>query len=333
LTYHDLQTIVRASAIEGLRSTPPVQAVQRYLPELQQQSDLAIVLSHLGFEGDQALARAVPEIPLIVGGHSHGAPRGGYRVGDTLLAYAGANGEYLGQVLMQVDPRRGQVVSLEARAIRVTDAGTPSAEVEALVQAWGEEVEAVGSQVVGQAAVALHAARGAETALGNLIADAMRAADLGDGKACDIALHNDGGIRADVDAGPVTYAELYAVLPFDNSLVGVDLTGVQVKEMLESGVGSQGSEVQVSGLSFVYTLNKARGRRVMEVLIGDQPLDPERTYRVVTIDYLHTHPQYEDSLGRGENILYGGLCLDAVVDYVRAHSPIQPRLEQRIRRM
>jgi 2',3'-cyclic-nucleotide 2'-phosphodiesterase (5'-nucleotidase family) len=333
MTYHDLQTIVRASAIEGLRSTPPVEAVRRYLPEVKEQSDLAIVLSHLGFEGDQALARAVPEIPLIVGGHSHGAPRGGYQVGDTTLAYAGANGQYLGEVVLQFDPRRKLVMSLEARAIRVTDAGTPNGDVEALVETWGDQVQAIGSQVVGEAAAPLNAARGVETALGNLITDAMRAADLGDGKAFDIALHNDGGIRADVDAGPITYAELYAVLPFDNSLVGVDLTGAQVKEMLEDGISDQGSEIQVSGLSFAYTVNKAPGRRVMEVLVGGQPLDPGRTYRVVTIDYLYSHPLYEDSLGQGEEVFYGGLCLDAVVDYVRTHSPVRPRLEQRIRRM
>jgi 5'-nucleotidase len=194
-------------------------------------------------------------------------------------------------------------------------------------------VEEIGARVIGQAAVRLVHLRGAESPLGDLIVDAMRGADLGDGVAFDIALHNDGGIRADVDAGPVTYAEMYAVLPFDNNLVGLDLTGAQVKEMIESGVNNQGSEIQVSGARFVCSLIKLAGRRVMEVTVGGAPLDLERTYRVATIDYLYTHPQYEDSLGQGTNVFYGGLCLDAVVDYIKAHSPVEPQTEGRIRKM
>jgi 2',3'-cyclic-nucleotide 2'-phosphodiesterase (5'-nucleotidase family) len=102
--------------------------------------------------------------------------------------------------------------------------------------------------------------------------------------------YNDGGIRADLDAGPITYAELYSVLPFENSLIGLDLTGDQVVRMLEDGIGEHGSEIQVSGLCFEYDPNRGPGARVIEVLVGNVPLDEQRTYRVVTVDYLYTHP-------------------------------------------
>jgi len=136
-----------------------------------------------------------------------------------------------------------------------------------------------------------------------------------------------------VDAGEITFAELYAVLPFDNNLVGLSLTGAQVKEMLENGINSHASEIQVSGLRFVYTLNKAQGRRVMEVLVNGETLQLERVYRVITIDYLYSHPQYEDSLGQGAEVFFGGLCLDAIRDYIGAHSPVAPRIEGRIQKM
>ena len=333
LTYHDMRTIVKASALEGLRSLSPVQTARRYLPELRRQSDLVIVLSHLGSDGDSELARAVPEIPLIIGGHSHQALETGRRVGDTLIVQAGVYGGYLGEVRLQFDPAQKRVARADTRLIDVTDAAPSDAQAEAIVARWAETVEEIGARIIGQAAVRLVHQRGAESPLGDLIVDAMRGADLGDGVAFDIALHNDGGIRADVDAGPVTYAEMYAVLPFDNNLVGLDLTGAQVKEMIESGVNNQGSEIQVSGARFVYSLNKSAGRRVMEVTVGSAPLDLERTYRVATIDYLYTHPQYEDSLGQGTNVFYGGLCLDAVVDYIKAHSPVEPQTEGRIRKM
>ena len=188
-------------------------------------------------------------------------------------------------------------------------------------------------QVIGEAAVALKRSRNAEMALGNLITDAMHATDLGDGKAFDIAMHNDGGIRADLDAGSITYAEIYAVLPFDNILVGLDLSGAQVREMIENGIENQGSGIQVSGMQFTYSMNKARGRQVVDALVDGDKLDPERIYRVVTIDYLYTHPRYRLSLGQGTNVAYGGLCLDAVIDYIRAHSPVQPKVEKRIQKL
>ena len=80
-------------------------------------------------------------------------------------------------------------------------------------------------------------------------------------------------------------------------------------------------------------MNKARGRRVVDVVVGGEKLDLERIYRVATIDYLHTHPSYKLSLGQGTDVAYGPLCLDVVIEHVRAHSPVHPKVEGRIRRM
>jgi 5'-nucleotidase/UDP-sugar diphosphatase len=335
LTYHDLGTIVKASAIEGIRSLPPVETARRYLPEIRERADLVIVLSHLGAEGDRALAEAVPEIPLIVGGHSHSDLYAGLRVGDTLIVRAGAYGASLGQVEIMLDRRRKDRVLEEttAQLIPVTDSANSSEEAAQIVAEWAERAKETGSRVIGKATTALpRGLVGGETALGNLIVDAMRAADLGDARPADIAVHNDGGIRASLDAGPITYAELYAVLPFDDTLVGLDLTGAQVRELLENGIDDHGTGIQVSGLALTYSMNKARGRRVMDVAVNGQPLDLERVYRVVTIDYLHTHPSYRLSLGLGQQVTYGGLCLDAVIEYVRAGSPVAPAVEGRMKR-
>jgi 5'-nucleotidase len=334
LTYHDLKTIVRSSAIEGLRSLHPAEAVRQYLPELRKTCDLVIVLSHLGLVADTELVHAVPEIPLIVGGHSHRVLKRGARVGETLIVQAGAYGEYLGQVAVLLDREKGQIASdgPQSEVTEVPSDGTPNDKIQAIVNKWSVRAEETGSQVVGESAVPLKKARGIESALGNLITDAMRAADLGDGQPSAIALHNDGGIRADLNAGEITYAELYSVLPFDNSLIGLDLTGTQVLGMLEASINDQASEVQVSGLTFVYNPNKPPGQRVPKAQVDGEPLDPTAAYRVVTIDYLYSHPQYSDSLGQGTNVTYDGLALDAVIDYIRAHSPVHPQVEQRIRR-
>jgi 2',3'-cyclic-nucleotide 2'-phosphodiesterase (5'-nucleotidase family) len=334
LTYHDLATIVLRSAIEGLRSLPPAESVRRYLPELGRVCDVIIVLSHLGPEGDRELARAIPDIAVIVGSHSHQVLPRGERVGDTVIVQAGTNGYYLGELIVHFDRAGNRIADIDrtGEVLKVTADGTPNAQVSAIVDKWQAAASQAGSKVIGQTAIALRAARGEETALGNLITDAMRAADLGDGKRSDIGLHNDGGIRADLDAGPITYAELYAVLPFDNTLVGIDLTGAQVKDMLEQGINDSASEIQVSGLSFTYTMARGPGQRVTQVLVNDRPLDNRSTYRLVTINYLHTHTQYARSLGKGTNVTFGPLCLDAVSDFISARSPVRPQVEGRIQR-
>ena len=84
-------------------------------------------------------------------------------------------------------------------------------------------------------------------------------------------------------------------------------------------------------MDFEYDPNRGPGKRVTEVNVGGDSLDEQRTYRVVTVDYLYTHPQFRNSLGKGANVIYDGLHLDAVIDYVRANSPIAPQVEERIR--
>jgi len=80
-------------------------------------------------------------------------------------------------------------------------------------------------------------------------------------------------------------------------------------------------------------LSRKQGERITQVTVAGEPLDKLRTYRVVTVDYLYTHPQFESSLGQGTNVVYDGLHLDAVVEYLRAHSPVTPKVEGRIRRL
>jgi len=331
LTYHNLSTIVRVSSIEGLRSLPGIDTARRYLPELQGRADLIVVLSHLGLEADHELARAVPGIPLSIGGHSHRLLQKGAKAGQTTIAQVGAYGEYVGKVRLSYDREQRQIAGTQATVTAVTGATPEHPGVAAIVAKWAQEVEQAGSQVVGETAIPLFRGSGAETALGNLVTDGARAADLGDGRQTEIALYNDGGIRADLDAGPITYAELYSVLPFENSLIGMDLPGALVRRMLEDGIGEGGSEIQVSGLDFEYDPKQGPGERVTEVHVGGVPLDEQRTYRVVTVDYLYTHPQFENSLGKGVNVIYDGLHLDAVIDYVRDHSPVAPQAEERIR--
>jgi 5'-nucleotidase/UDP-sugar diphosphatase len=130
--------------------------------------------------------------------------------------------------------------------------------------------------------------RGMETAMGNLVADAMRQA-----VGADVAITNGGGIRGDklYPAGSkLTRKDILAELPFGNKTLMLDLTGAQIKEALENGVSKieegAGRFPQVSGLSFTVDKAKPAGERISELMVNGAPIDPAATYKVATNDFM-----------------------------------------------
>lgn len=332
LTYPDTPVINKAQNVAGLTFRGAEETVRQYLPELDAQTDLIVVLSHLGYDGDLALAKAVEGIDVIVGGHTHlflDLPR---KIGETLIVQAGAKGQVLGRLELEVDLETGVVVQTASRSALLPVTGKPAKtnqEVQALVDATLAEAAETMNQPIGETAVALEPQRSGEFALGNLVVDAMLAADI-DGQPGDIAMHNNGGIRASLSKGPVTYGQLYAVLPFDNQLMALDLTGAQVLRILEHSVSDRPGSMQVAGMAFEFDMGRAPGKRILEASVGGRPLEPVEIYRVVTIDYLAGGGDGQETFLEGTNPAYGDTEVWAVAEYIRAHSPVHPKVEGRI---
>jgi 5'-nucleotidase len=130
-----------------------------------------------------------------------------------------------------------------------------------------------------------------ESALGDLFTDAMRAY-----MKTDIAVMNSGGIRADLPAGSLIYANMFEVSPFDNFPAIVTMTGAQVRQMLDlTVVGGGRGILQASGIHYTYdeALDAEkpmmqRHRLIDMTLANGQPLDPNASYRVAMIDFLVT---------------------------------------------
>jgi 2',3'-cyclic-nucleotide 2'-phosphodiesterase (5'-nucleotidase family) len=306
--------------------------VRKYLGALEEQADLVVVLSHAGYDTDMDLARSVEGIDLIVGGHSHTFIERPRQVGDTLVAQAGAKGQVLGRLELTVDLETGKITDLGGqRALQqVTGDVSPiNQEVKDLVDAALAEAQETMNQPLGETVRALEPQRVGEFALGNLVVNAMLAADV-DGRPADIATHNNAGIRDGLPQGLVNYGQLYAVLPFDNQLMAMDLTGKQVLEILEHSVSYQAGRLQVAGLAFRFDMSRPAGNRVLEATIGGQPLDPARVYRMVTIDYLASGGDGYDTFLEGGDPSYGDNEVWVVAEYIRAQSPVDPRVEGRL---
>jgi len=189
------------------------------------------------------------------------------------------------------------------------------------------------NQVIGQAANDILQAENSagESALGNLIADAQRAAVQ-----ADFAFMNPGGIRADIRAGEVTWGELFAVQPFGNSLVKMNLTGQQIYDLLNQQWANQPFPriLKTSGLTYIWDNNRPANDRIVEIRKNGILLERSTNFTVVVNSFLAAGGDNFTVLLQGTNQVGGPVDLDALIVYIQALTrPFFVAIEGRITRL
>jgi 2',3'-cyclic-nucleotide 2'-phosphodiesterase (5'-nucleotidase family) len=332
LTTGDIVEIVDRSRNGGVAVTDPITAAAALMPEIRAKADFVIALTHLGVADDRALAARVPGIDMIVGGHSHtylwqpiyvaNHNANGYH--GTAIMQAGRWGDRVGRLAIAVGPAGVRGLTDALVAVRPSE-GEDRA-VKALIRPYADSLAAAMNVPVfrTQSRVSMSGLEDGDTPLGNFVADAMLESGGG-----DIAIINSGGIRAPLPEGTVTVGDVFTVLPFDNTLVKVPMKGWQVRELFDfmaRRIGKRGF-AQISGASFVI-----RNGRASDVRVGGRTLESDRTYGVVTIDYLYTggdgFTQFEKA---GAAASTGILTHDAAIEFLRRHPGYEFKKRGRIR--
>jgi len=263
----------------------PAEELSKIREELGDDVDLVIPATHLGVDTDRELARAHPDLIFIAGGHSHTFLREGVLEGEVLIGQVGSKASAYGRLDLWFDPETKRVTRSEYRVTSLMEEpteGTRAREVEELCAALVAKSDAVMSEVVGELTAPLDRARSSteSSAAGNLIADAFR-----DHFKADCAFQNRGGIRCNLPKGPVTRRDLFEILPFGNHLVLLELRGEHLEGTLRQSVeGTAHTGLEVSGLTLEVMGGEAP--KLLRVLVGGEPLDPERIYRVATNNFL-----------------------------------------------
>ncbi|MGP4079305.1 5'-nucleotidase C-terminal domain-containing protein [Pseudalkalibacillus sp. R45] len=333
-------SMVIPDGIQNVRFTDEAEAVNRYVPELQEQGvEAIVVLAHEpgNQSGDTAtgevseLAQNINDaVDVIFAAHNH--VKVNAVVDGKLIVQAWEYGKAFADVDLEIDPVTNDIVSKSAEIVDVVQNGvTPDAEVTELLDYYLELVGPKLNEVVGEGAIDLeggYASKGlvGDNALGNLIAEGMRA-EMGS----DFALMNGGGIRDDLDAGEITWGELYNIQPFGNTLVQVDLTGDDMRKVLNTQFHPQyGPDVSIAG--FRYTWNEETNEVVSLYLPDGTPVDPDATYTVVVNNYMYPHGTDDYRLDElGENPVQGPLDLDATINYIQSfEEPIEMYPDARI---
>ncbi|MBM4286498.1 MAG: bifunctional metallophosphatase/5'-nucleotidase [Deltaproteobacteria bacterium] len=336
--------------VAGLKFLSPEDTVKKYLPSLKRRADLVILLTHLGYPVDRALAEKAPGADVIVGGHTHTKLVKPTVIGRTVIVQAWEHAKALG--VLDLELKDGKVVKAEGRLEEIKPvAGQEDPKTLHIVKKYQSRVDAILNVKIGVALVDLDAdqVRVRETRLGNLVADIIRQR-----AGAQAAIINGGGIRTSINQGDIIRKQVYAALPFDNYIVAIRLTGRQIRDTLEHGVSGleelAGRFPQVSGLTFTYDPTAPPGSRVREVTVGGQPLEPEREYTVATNDFLAAGGDGFTAFGEAIRAdrtfeVAGGMLKsarlvfsdagtwirDVVIDYISARKQVGAELEGRIK--
>lgn len=216
---------------------------------------------------------------------------------------------------------------------------TPDAGIEAEIEGYKAKLDEELGAVIGRTTVPLDSRRASvrsgETAIGNLIADALR-----DAAGADIAITNGGGIRGDREYEAdteLTRRDVLTELPFGNVTVSYGLTGAEVIAALENGLArvedGAGRFPQVSGLTVAADLSQPAGSRVVTVTVGGEPLDEAAEYSVATNDFMGRGGDGYVVFPAGRPIIdatNGDLMANDVMDYIQALGEVSPAVEGRI---
>jgi 5'-nucleotidase/2',3'-cyclic-nucleotide 2'-phosphodiesterase/3'-nucleotidase len=290
LTTSNMLRLAFPKNILGLDFRREVDVARDAVKALKKQGATVIIaVTHIGvetegskFEGDQTLAREVPGIDLIVGGHSHtflNRPIRGEN--GTMIVQAGSYLVKAGRAELEIDPKTKTVISSTDELFELwPDRVGEDPAVKAIVVRHQEAVGKIFETVVATAPALMGREPDTENALGDWMADCYRET-LG----VDAALQNGGGIRAEIPAGPVTLRSIFNVMPFDNALVKLTMKGADLRAVFDHGVG-MAKIAQISGASVEFRRPKPAGERVASVSVGGAPLDDAKLYTIATLDFL-----------------------------------------------
>ena len=298
--------------------------------------DVVVVSAHLGVPVAKNLANTTEHVDAIVVGDDEieYPPR---ETGGAVIMEAEARAEHVAELNLTVS--NGEVTAWNGRLLDVTKNVSKNETVANIItEARKDEL----NERAGRTAVKLNATFAAnyhdETALGNMIGDAFLAQT-----GADVAITNAGGIRSNSVYGPgnLTVGDVYNILPFSNTLVTVELTGGEVKQLLASQVVTLESEtgqrygvepsLQVGGITYEY-VGHENTTKIRDAWVNGERLEEDETYNVTVNSYMAgwDGSVLENATVVSEShVLYG----TALLKYVRANSPVSPEDENRIRRI
>ena len=266
------------------------ETAKKLVPEIRELgANVIIGLTHLFMHQDKKLA-ACADFDLILGGHEHTLLQSA--ANGTPIFKMWADAREVGRFDLYIDKKTGRLQSMDWAIIPITDTIPDDPDFAPVIAKYKTLLDQLEVRV-GATSVPLDAlsksVRSKETDIGNFIADAYRKAVN-----ADIGFVNGGSIRADLaySPGPLTKRAVLSMLPFNNPIVKVEVSGKTLMDLLEHGVARSredsepGRFPQVSGMTFRFDAGNLPGQRITQATVGGKPIDPNAKYTIATSDFL-----------------------------------------------
>ena len=281
--------------VENYDFRDPVATLTTWLPEVESAgADLIIALTHLGsyqdkegnITGEAADLCEVEGVDAVISAHTHASVCG--LVNDKPLVQAYYNGRTIAKIVFTLD-ENNQLLKAEPSLDHLyerADTLKDDANTLAIYQKYEEELQPILGRVLGKTTVELdHDRYAGPSLLGEWTCEVMR-----EKVGAQIAMTNGGGLRTSIPAGEITAGKLYEVMPFDNTLYVLKLSGADIKANIEHGIMNDDvGWIQISGIKVTYDKDAEAGNRIVSMVLADgSPVEMDKYYTVVTNDFMAT---------------------------------------------
>ncbi|MHB8054656.1 MAG: bifunctional metallophosphatase/5'-nucleotidase [Candidatus Aminicenantales bacterium] len=307
--------LIQVEAGSGLPSTSPMRIkgfsfrdpfqTALDMKTLRPGNNVLIALTHIGYDQDRRLAEQMPELDVIIGGHSHTRINPAEIVNGVLIAQTGSDNRYLGRVELLI--RNGRVVEKKGGLIDLQKRLREDPEIKAMIARFNLNPGL--TRILAEAPFVITG----KDALGCLMTDAWRFV-LG----FDIAFQNIGGIRLNRLGNKITLKDVYALDPFDNQVVEIGMTAAEIRGLIRWTFEMGGDiDLQVSGLT--YTVRAGADRRVREVELrgtDGNPIPEDRTYRVGLSSFVASAYKFEH---KDPGRALGVTTADVLIRFLEGH--------------
>lgn len=298
----------------------------------EEDPDLVVAISHGGFGMDQKFARRVDGIDVLLSGHTHDEIYDPVVWNDTIVYQGGAHGKFVSRLDVTVEDKKVTGYSYDLVMVRPSEV-EPDPEVRRLVEEAYRPHEARLNEVVGENHALIFRRDFWQSPMGALLTDALRAVT-----GAEIAFFPAWRYGATLLPGTITVEDVYNLVPSAGRIATYTMNGSAIRRLMENVldgvVGADpyarvgGDMIQFSGMELTFDLYNPSGERVVSLLVDGHPIEPERPYSVASV---HTRFQNNPLFGARRIDENGPVFVEALIEYIRDHSPLKPITDRRIK--
>jgi len=326
--------------MKGFKVLEEIDTIKRYLKEIKENSDVVVGLTHVGlarkeedFNDDRVIAKEVKELNIIIGGHTHNFLEKPIKIGKTYIVQSGCFLKSVGKISLRFNKTTKKLLSVryELIPLYLKYYSKDKNLFDLLKSSLGDIYESM-NVVIGENKRWLYRylrgreRKNGELPLGDFITDVMR-----EYTGTDFAFQNIGGIRTDLPEGEIKLRDIYMLHPFGNTIYTMELTGKQIRELMEESVSGSFGILQISGLKLIWDSYLPEGKRVLNVIVDGKEIEDEKQYTIATNSFLAQGGDEFTVFLEGKEVEDKKVLLrEIMIEYIKNNSPIEVKKDKRI---